>query len=512
MECLNLIDGAMRSPGRGAWLEVQEPATGGVIGRCAASDEIDVDRAVDAARRAFPEWSAASAADRADRLDRLAAIIERDAEAFALAESTDTGKPLSIARSVDVPRGVANLRFFADLVRGWSEPPFELTIASGGPARQPAAAGSHSRPQETGLLHPRPFASMHSVVQRPASGVAACISPWNLPIYLLTWKIAPALAAGCTVVAKPSEVTPMSATMLAERAIEAGFPAGVLNVVHGRGSDAGAALVAHEGVTAITFTGGTATGAAIARVAAPRFKRLSLELGGKNAAIVCADADLDVALPGVLRSAFLNQGQICLCGSRILIERGIYERFRDALLERVRALRVGDPLDSETEQGAVTSREHLLKIERAVAQAVELGGRVLCGGARVERASLPARCADGCFWSPTLLEGLSPSCATNQEEIFGPVATLIPFEGDSEAVEIANGVRYGLAASVWSGNSARAEELASHLHAGTVWINCWLVRDLRVPFGGWKESGVGREGGFDALRFFTESRTVVQTR
>lgn len=496
IECRNLIDGDMRTPCRGAWLDVHEPATGRVIGRCAASDEQDVGRAVDAARRAFPAWSHAGAGFRAECLDRLAALIERDAEAFAQAESMDTGKPIMLARTVDVPRGAANLRFFAGLVREWPEQVFER------PAVESAARGA-------GLLHVGALPATRSVVQRPATGVAACISPWNLPIYLFTWKIAPALAAGCTVVGKPSEVTPVTATMLAERSIEAGFPQGVFNLVHGRGADAGAALIDHAAVSTITFTGGTATGAAIARSAAPVFKRLSLELGGKNAAIVLADCDFDATVNGVLRSMFLNQGQICLCSSRILIERSILDRFRAALVERARALRVGDPLLEATELGALTSREHLEKVERAAHAAVALGGRVLCGGARVDRAVLGERCTNGWFWQPTLIDGLAPPCATNQEEIFGPIATLIPFEDEAEAIAIANGVRYGLAASVWSGDPQRAARVAIELHAGTVWINCWLVRDLRVPFGGWKESGVGREGGFDALRFFTESRTVV---
>lgn len=491
VEFLNLIDGEMRTPCRGNWLEVFEPATGAAYGRCAASDATDVDRAVTAAARAFDAWAGAGAAARGECLERLAALVERDLEAFALAESKDTGKPIALARSVDIPRAVANLRFFAELARGWNPEVFERPA---GPAAAPGAP------------------AVRSVVEHPPSGVAACIAPWNLPIYLFTWKIAPALAAGCTVVGKPSEITPATATMLAERSIEAGFPAGVLNVVHGRGVEAGAALVGHDGVSVITFTGGTATGAAIAASAAPRFKRLSLELGGKNPTIVFGDCDFERTVDGVLRSAFLNQGQICLCGSRILVERPLYERFRDALVERAKALRVGDPMDPATDQGALTSREHCAKVERAVAEASALGGRVLCGGARAPRASLSARCAEGWFWQPTLVEGLAPSSRTNQEEIFGPVATLIPFASEAEGIDIANGVRYGLSASVWGGDADRLDRVASSLEAGTVWINSWLVRDLRVPFGGWKESGIGREGGFEALRFFTEPRTVVRAR
>ena len=477
---LNLIGGEERPSASGAVLEVMEPATGAVWGTCPASGAADVEAAVAAARKAFPQWQATPAAERAALLRRLADLVDASLGELAAAESADTGKPIALARNLDVPRASSNLRFFADLVEGWREQRYTMSTPDGGSAQ--------------------------SVVQRPPGGVAACISPWNLPIYLFTWKVAPALAAGCTVVGKPSEVTPVSAWMLGRLATQAGFPPGVLNIIHGRGAEAGAALVSHPDVHAVTFTGGTATGAAIAAAAAPRFRRLSLELGGKNPAIVLDDADLELAVPGALRSAFLNQGQICLCGSRILVQERIAERFTAMLVERVSALRQGDPSLAETEQGAVSSAAHLAKIEAAVARARRDGGRILCGGGRPE--GLPARCRHGWFHQPTLIDGLGPQCDANQEEIFGPVATIQVFREEEEAVALANGVRYGLAASVWTGRSARAERVAAQLQAGTVWVNCWLVRDLRVPFGGWKDSGVGREGGEDALRFFTESRTV----
>lgn len=473
----HFIGGRFEPSADGRRLDLEEPATGAVYASLAAGGAAEVDRAVAAAQAECGVWSGAGAEFRAACLDRLADFVKRDAEALARAESVDSGKPISLARTVEIPRAEANLRFFAQQVRHWGEQVYTLET------------GARSR-----------------VLRRPV-GVAACISPWNLPLYLFTWKIAPALAAGCTVVAKPSELTPATATMLCALAQEAGFPPGVLNVVHGLGAEAGAALVAHPQIAAITFTGGTATGERIARDAAPRFKRLSLELGGKNAAIVFADA-AEQALETVVRASFQNQGQICLCTSRLLVERGAIERFTGAFVERVRALRLGDPLDDATEQGALVSAAHLAKVEAAVAQARVEGGRVECGGK--QPTTLPARCRNGHFFEPTVMSGLGPTCVTNQEEIFGPVVSIMPFDNEDEAVAIANGTRYGLAASVFSSDTTRASRVAARLDVGTAWVNCWLVRDLRAPFGGWKDSGVGREGGDDALRFFAESTTVCE--
>lgn len=475
----NWIDGAPRAAVRGSEMAVVDPATGERIATMPASGPDDVDAAQAAAARAFPAWSARPAAERAELLERLAALVERDLDRLATLECVDSGKPLALARTVDIPRAAANLRFFAEAVRAWV-PDEDL--------RSPHAA---------------------SRVIRRAAGVAGCISPWNLPLYLFTWKIAPALAAGCTVVAKPSEETPMTAAALAELSAEAGFPAGVLNVVQGRGAEAGAAIVAHPGIPVITFTGGTETGARIMRSAGPIFKRVALELGGKNPTIVFADADFDAALAGAVRAGFQNQGQICLCGSRVLVERGIYARFRDAFVERVRALRVGDPLDPGTDQGSLVSQAHRAKVAAAVERARADGGRVLCGGGPPDPATLPARVLGGAFWMPTVIEGLPMSCATNQEEIFGPVVTIAPFDGEDEAVRLANESRFGLAANLWTGDRARAMRLAERLEFGIVWINAWLLRDLRVPFGGVKQSGVGREGGEEALRFFTEPKAVT---
>ena len=474
-DVLNFIDGRHAPAACGEWLDDVDPATGETYARLASSDARDVDRAVAAALRAFPGWAATPAAERSKLLRRLARLIERDLEKLARAESIDSGKPLSAAQTIDIPRAVQNFDFFADAVTQFSSE-----------------------------AHPTDEVALNYTLRQPL-GPVACISPWNLPLYLLTWKIAPALAAGNCVVAKPSEVTPMTAHLLGALAAEADLPPGVLNVVQGLGPRAGGPLCAHPGIRAISFTGSTRVGGEIAREAARSFKKVSLEMGGKNPTLIFADADLGEAIPQTVRAAFSNTGQICLCGSRILVERSIHDQVRDQLVERVRALRVGDPLQADTEQGALVSRQHFDKVMGCLAVARQEGGRVLCGGGR---ATLPGRCAGGFFVQPTLIEGLGPSCQTNQEEIFGPVATLLPFDGAEEAVRLANSTRYGLAASLWTRDLSRAHRVSAQLHSGIVWVNCWMLRDLRTPFGGVKESGVGREGGMDALRFFTEPKNV----
>ena len=478
----NFINGQSVPPAGGKYLDVTEPATGRVYARVPDSGAEDVNAAVSAARAAFPAWAALPVAERSRALLRLADLIEADLEPLARAESIDTGKPIALARSLDIPRAAANFRFFASAAVAAESQFHDTALEGGGQA-------------------------INYTLRRPR-GVAGLISPWNLPLYLLTWKVAPALASGNTAVAKPSEVTPVTASMLGELAIEAGMPPSVLNIVHGSGAGAGAALVRHPDVPAISFTGSTAVGKWIAETAGPMFKRLSLELGGKNAYMVFADADMDAAVETAARAAFSNQGQICLCASRMLVERAAYDRFLAGLVDRAKSLRIGDPLDPATQHGAITSRAQLEKIDSYVRLARELGGTVHCGGAPIDPESLPERCRGGSFYPPTVISGLPAQCRVEQEEIFGPVVTLSPFDSEAEAVARANCTPYGLAASLWTRDVSRAHRVAAALDSGIVWVNCWMLRDLRTPFGGVKQSGVGREGGAEALRFFTEPRNV----
>ncbi|MGH7495925.1 MAG: aldehyde dehydrogenase [bacterium] len=471
----NYIAGEFSAPISGNYIRTFNPATGEVYAQTPDSDERDVGLAVASAEKAFPEWSTTPAEQRAKILMRIADSIDHHLEKLALAESVDTGKSLALARSVDIPRASSNFRFFASGAMHFA---------------------SEAHAMESGAIN---------YTLRQPLGVVACISPWNLPLYLFTWKIAPALAAGNCVLGKPSEITPMTAYILSELCGEAGLPAGVLNIVHGYGHRAGAAMTSHPAIKAISFTGSTHTGAEIARLAAPKFKKLSLEMGGKNPNLIFADCRYQEMLATTIRSSFSNQGQICLCGSRLLIERSLYAKFRDDFVARAQQLKIGDPLNEGTEIGAVVSQQHLEKILFYIKLAKEEGGKILCGGCQVRKEG---RCQNGWFVAPTVIENLPHDCRTNQEEIFGPVVTLIPFDSDEEVLQYANGSAYGLAAIIWTENLTRAHRLANQIQAGIVWVNCWMLRDLRTPFGGVKSSGTGREGGWEALRFFTEPKNV----
>lgn len=470
MRLANFIDGTFAPPASGTYFDDIAPASGAAIAQVPDSDRADVADAAQAAKRAFAAWSGTPVGERSRVLLKIADLIERDMDALARLESQDNGKPVSLAKRMDIPRAVANFRFFATAI---------LHHAS--------------------EAHVTDDTALNYTLRQPV-GVAGLISPWNLPLYLLSWKIAPAIAAGNTCVAKPSELTPLTANCLAELSLEAGLPAGVMNIVHGYGAKAGAAITEHPDIRLISFTGGTVTGAKVAAVAAPMFKKLSLELGGKNPNLIFADADLDQALATSIQSSFANQGEICLCGSRIFVERAIYDEFVARFVETTKKLRVGDPTDPSTDVGALISRAHLEKVTGYLDLAKREGGMIVTGGARVDRP--------GFFLEPTVITGLGSDTRVLQEEIFGPVVTITPFDGDEEAVRFANSTRYGLSATVWTRDLQRAHRVAAALDAGTVWVNCWLLRDLRVPFGGVKDSGVGREGGIESLRFFTEAKNV----
>lgn len=471
----NYINGELREAVSCEYFDNFDPSIGQPYGIVPDSDERDIELAVQAAEEAFELWSKTPAEERSKIMFKVAELIQRDLAEFARAECVDNGKPLSLAKTVDIPRAIKNFEFFASAIHGF-------------------ASESHSMEDS----------AINYTLRNPI-GVVGAISPWNLPLYLFTWKIAPALITGNCVVAKPSEITPMTAFLLSEACIEAGMPKGVLNIVHGYGHKVGKAISAHPGIKAITFTGGTKTGADIAAVAAPMFKKLSLELGGKNPNIIFADCNYERMLGTTVLSSFRNQGEICLCGSRIFVEKSLYDKFKKDFVELTKQFKIGDPLQADTDQGAIVSKEHMDKILSYIELAKQEGGTILTGGNRIE---LEGRCRTGWFIEPTVIEGLPYNCRTNREEIFGPVVTLIPFETEDEAIMMANSSEYGLASIIWTENLTRAHRVASKIQTGIVWINCWMVRDLRTPFGGMKSSGVGREGGLEALRFFTEPKNV----
>ena len=470
----NYINGSLCNPIENNWLDNIEPATGTVYSRLPDSSQYDIDIAIEAAKSAQYSWANMSVEDRSAIMMKIADGIRNRFDEFAAAESKDQGKPLWLSKAMDISRAIQNIEFFATEILHF-------------------ASESHHSSQ-----------TINYTLRSPI-GIVGCISPWNLPLYLFTWKIAPALATGNCVIAKPSELTPYTATLFAEICIEAGLPAGVLNILHGTGNNIGSLIVKHPDIHAISFTGGTVTGAHIASIAAPMFKKLSLELGGKNPTIIFEDANLEQAISTTVRSAFTNQGEICLCGSRILIHDSIYEQFKTEFIKQVQQLKVGDPFEADTKIGALVSEGHINKVKSYIDLAIQEGGTVLCGGNLVYPQGA---CEKGYFLEPTVIEGLSNNCRTNQEEIFGPVVTLQSFSDEAEAISLANGTTYGLAANIWTEHLSKAHRVSAALDFGIVWVNCWLLRDLRTPFGGVKHSGVGREGGFEVLRFFTEPKNV----
>ena len=469
----NYISGLFIEPDSREWMDDYSPATGEIIGQVPKSQKSDVDRAVKAAKDALPYWSSLTNIQRADWLDKIADNLESKYEDIAHLESKDTGKPISLAREVDAYRSVKNFRFFGEMIRNLEEESFEMEDAN------------------------------NRVIYKPV-GVGALITPWNLPLYLLSWKVAPAIGMGNTVICKPSELTPLTADLLMKSIDEVGLPKGVINLIHGDGMGAGAPLVSHEDVDLVSFTGGTSTGANVAQSAAVSFKKLSLELGGKNASIIFDDCDLEKTVPGVVRSGFLNQGQVCLCGSRILVQENVYDKFVDRFVNEVENMKIGDPSNEDTKLGALISPEHLSKVEEYIQIAEEEGGTILTGG----YPCLPKEFENGNWIAPTVIADLDVSSRCSTEEIFGPVVTIHKFAGEEEAIEIANNTRYGLAGSIWTTDLEKGNRVAESIHTGMIWINTWLHRDLRVPFGGVKDSGVGREGGRWSLGFFSETMNI----
>lgn len=473
MRLSNFIGGAFLAPVDGQYLDNFNPSTGEKYGEIPDSTQVDVQMAIEAAQKIQPIWANTPAEEKFKIMNRIAELIDENRERLAKAESEDQGKPLWLARN-EMNRAAQNFRFFAT-------------------ASMQFASESHAMEDK----------AINYTLRQPI-GVVGCISPWNLPLYLFTWKIAPAIAAGNAVVAKPSEFTPVTAFMLCELCNEAGLPAGVLNVVHGLGAKTGQAIVESKHTKAISFTGGTATGKHLAATAAPMFKKLSLELGGKNPNIIFADADLSKAVKTTVNSSFMNQGEICLCGSRVFVQRSVYEHVKEQLLQEVNQLKVGNPLEDDTRVGAIVSKPHYDKVLSYIELAKTEGATILTGG----KALYPSKLEKGWYIEPTILEGLPFDCRCNMEEIFGPVITLTPFDTEEEVLAMANATEYGLAATIWTTNLNTAHRMAQKIEMGIVWVNCWLLRDLRTPFGGTKSSGVGREGGWEAMKFFTEPKNV----
>ena len=475
MKLKNYINGKFVNAISNKTLNNFNPSTGEQIQKFPDSNVDDVNIAVKKAKEAFQIWKTKSIKYRSEFLINLGSEIKNNAEKIAIAESIDTGKPEWLSKDLDIPRAAENMFFFGNSIRHFFSE-----------------------------FHNMDNSAFNYTLRQPI-GVVGCISPWNLPLYLLTWKIAPAIATGNTVVAKPSELTPYTAFIFSKLCEKINFPKGVINIVHGLGKTAGDAIVKHKDVPVITFTGGTETGKKITRNSASQLKKISLELGGKNPNIIFDDADLDIAIDTSVRASFLNQGQICLCGSRIYIQNNIYNKFKKQFLEKVNKMKVGDPTLNENDLGSVISKEHLNKILNYINIAKDEGGKILIGGKQVK---IKGKYEKGFFIEPTVIEGLPVSSKVNQNEVFGPVVTLTPFSDEDDLLKLTNSTQYGLSASIFTQNLNRAHRLASLIDAGTVWINTWLLRDLRVPFGGMKKSGIGREGGHSSLHFFTEPKNI----
>ena len=475
---LNYINGEFVEPVSKEYIDVIEPAIGKKYTKVANSDRADIDKAVDASLKSFPDWSSLSVDTRSEYLMQIADLIEENLEEFAYYETRDTGKPIGLSKKMDIPRAISNFRFFADHAKSFQ---FQTNLN-----------GKNSS----------------NLIIRYPLGVVGCISPWNLPLYLFTWKIAPALVTGNTVIAKPSEISPLTAYKLAKLFMKINFPKGVINIIHGDGNRVGAELVRHPKIKAISFTGGTKTGEKIAKESSSSFKKLSLEMGGKNPAIIFDDCDYSNMIKTIINSSFSNQGQICLCSSRLLVQSTIYEKFRSDLVDRVSKIKIGDPDDVDSEFGAISSKEHFDKIMNYINLAKKEGGNILIGG---NELNLDGRCNNGYFISPTVIDSLDNSSIINQDEIFGPVVTLQSFNSEDEAIDIANDSNYGLSATIWTNDQKRGDRVSKNIDAGVIWINCWLVRDLRTPFGGMKQSGLGREGGDYAMEFFTEPKNICRS-
>jgi aminomuconate-semialdehyde/2-hydroxymuconate-6-semialdehyde dehydrogenase len=475
----NYIDGRFVS-GENEFADVN-PADGTTIAQVSEAGKEQVNAAVQAARQALSEeWGRIGIRERAARLHKVAEAIEKRFDCFVQAEVADTGKPVALASRLDVPRAAANFRVFADLIK---------------------MSGLESFQTET----PDGTNALNYAVRKPL-GVVGVITPWNLPLLLLTWKVAPALACGNTVIVKPSEETPATATLLAEAMQDAGIPHGVYNVVHGFGpGSAGEFLTQHSEVDALTFTGESKTGAAIMKAASSTVKPISFELGGKNAAIIFADCDFEEAVSGVANAVFLNTGQVCLCAERVYVERSIFAAFVDALNQKAEALHPGWPTESTTDFGPLISAQHREKVLSYYQLAREEGANVITGGVVPEFGD---HRDNGFYVQPTIYTGLPESARCVKEEIFGPVCHVAPFDSEEEAVAMANDTKYGLAASIWTGNLKRGHRVAQQMRVGITWVNCWFLRDLRTPFGGAGLSGIGREGGVHSLNFYSELNNI----